>query len=246
MLKKIFTYLKAIFLVALVVFLYGFATNRNEHKEVAGILIEFENGENLYMNRKMVDKLLIQNSKTVLKQPKSVIDLQSLENAILRHPMVQDAQVSLTIDGLIKAKVKQRKPIARVVVDEKSYYIDALGKTMPLSELHSARVPILTGESINENLKDIHFLLQKIMNNDFLNKNVIGIHRYQTKEYELITRVGDQIIEIGNTRELDLKIKNLEAFYKKALQDSLLVNYKRINVKYYKQVVCTKKEPYGE
>jgi cell division protein FtsQ len=87
--------------------------------------------------------------------------------------------------------------------------------------------------------------LQKINNNDFLQKNIIGIYRYQTNEYELITRVGNQIIEIGNTRELDQKIKNLEAFYKKALQDSLLDNYHRINVKFHKQVVCTKIENNG-
>ncbi|MDP2089018.1 MAG: cell division protein FtsQ [Flavobacteriaceae bacterium] len=242
MIRKILTYLKAIFLIALVVFLYGFASTRNEHKKVEGILIEFENGENLYMNRKMVNKLLIQNSETVLKQPKSVIDLHSLEKSILAHPMVQEAHVSLTIDGLIKAKVKQRKPIARVIVDEKSYYIDIQGKAMPLSELYSARVPIITGESIIDNLSDIHYLLEKISNNDFLNKNVIGIHRYKSNEYELITRVGDQIIEIGNTKELDQKIKNLEAFYKKGIQDSLIGNYNRINVKFYKQVVCTKKE----
>ena len=67
MIKKIWTYFKVIFLIALIVFLYGFASSRNEYKKVTGILIEFESGENLYMNRKMVNKLLIQNSKTAAK-----------------------------------------------------------------------------------------------------------------------------------------------------------------------------------
>jgi cell division protein FtsQ len=245
MLRKIFTYLKAVSLIALVVFLYGFASTRNEHKKVEGILIEFEQGENLYLNRKMVNKLLIQNSETIIKQQKSVIDLHSLEKLILTHPMVQEAHVSLTIEGNLKAKVKQRKPIARVIGIDKSYYIDVQGKAMPLSELHSARVPIITGESIKDNLKEIHYLIGKISNNEFLNKNVIGIHRYRSNEYELMTRVDDQIIEIGNTKELDQKIKNLEAFYKKGIQDSLIGNYNRINVKFYKQVVCTKKEKHG-
>lgn len=244
MIRKIFKYVKAVFLIALVVFLFVFAANRNEHKKVAGVLIEFENGDNLYMNRKMVNKLLIQNSETVIKQPKSVIDLHSLEKSVLTHPMVQEAHVSLTIDGYLKVKVKQRKPIARVV-DKKSYYIDIEGKAMPLSELHAARVPIITGELIEDNLADIQFLVQKIASNEFLYKNVIGIHRYKTKEYELVTRVGDHIIELGSTKEIDQKIKNLEAFYKKALQDSMLENYNRINIKYHKQVVCTKKEKHG-
>lgn len=245
MIIKIFTYLKVFFLIGLVVFLYGFASNRNDNKKVEDILIEFEKGENLYMNRKMVNKLLIQNSKTILKRQKSVIDLHDLERSILTHPMVQEAHVSLTIEGNLKAKIKQRKPIARVIGSDKSYYIDVQGKTMPLSELYSARVPIVTGESIVDNLKEIYYLLKKISSNEFLNKNIIGIHRYKTNEYELLTRVGDHIIEIGNTKELDHKIKNLEAFYKKGIQDSLIEKYNRINVKYYKQVVCTKKEKNG-
>lgn len=245
MIRKIITYLKTIFLIGLVIFLYSFASKRNESRKVEGILIEFEKGENLYMNRKMVNKLLIQNSETVLKQQKSVIDLHSLEQSLLNHPMVQEAHVSLTIEGNLKAVVKQRKPIARVISNNESYYIDVQGKAMPLSELYSARVPIITGESIKKNMKEIHYLVSKIAKNDFLNKNIIGIHRYKTNEYELITRVGDHIIEIGNTKELDHKIRNLEAFYKKGIQDSLIENYSRINIKYYKQVVCTKKEKHG-
>ncbi len=245
MIKKILTYLKVILLIALVTFLYSFASSRNEKKIVKQVLIEFEEGENHYMNVKMVNKLLIQNSKTALKQPKSVIDLHSLEQSVLMHPMVQDAHISLTIDGDLKAKVKQRKPIARVKIDNKSYYIDTQGESMPLSELHSARVPIITGELIDENLKEIQFLVDKISKNEFLSKNIVGVHRYKTNEYELYSRVEDYIIELGTVSKVDDKIKNLEAFYKKATQDSLLNKYNRINIKYHKQVICTKKEEYG-
>jgi cell division protein FtsQ len=246
MIKKILTYLKVIFLISLVVFLFGFASKRNEHKKVEGVIIEFEQGENLYMTRKMVNNLLIQNSKNVINQPKSVIDLHSLERYVLAHPMVQDASISLSIDGSLKAKIKQKKPIARVNVEDESYYIDVLGKKMPLSDLHSARVPIVTGELDENKLNDIHFLLIKINENDFLKKQIIGINRLKTNEFELLTRVGGQIIEIGSTNDIDQKIKNLEAFYKKGIKDSLLENYSRINLKYNKQVVCIKKEAHGE
>lgn len=246
MIRKIWIYFKVVFLIALIVFLYGFATERNKHDKVTGVLIEFESGENLYMNSKMVNKLLIQNSNYVLKQPKSVIDLHSLEQTVLAHPMVKEANISLSIDGVLKTIITQRKPIARVIEEEKSYYIDDLGTKMPLSELHSARVPLITGNAIDKNLKDVHYLVQKINQNNFLHQHIIGIHQNSINEYELITRIGDHIIEIGNTKELDLKFKNLEIFYKKALQDSLLNNYTRINIKFHKQVVCTKKEPYEE
>lgn len=246
MIIKILTYFKFIFLTVLVVFLFGFAKSKNEHKKVEGIIIEFEQGENLYMTRNMVNNLLIQNSKNVLNQPKSVIDLHRLEKFVLAHPMVQDANISITIDGFVKAKIKQRKPIARVNVKDESYYIDIQGKAMPLSELHSARVPIVTGELQLNNLNEIHFLLMKIDQNEFLKKQIVGINRLNTNEFELTTRVGDQIIELGTIKEIDQKFKNLEAFYKKGIQDSLIDKYSRINLKYNKQVVCTKKVAHGE
>ncbi|MBS3994071.1 MAG: cell division protein FtsQ [Bacteroidetes bacterium] len=245
MIRKVFTYFKIVLLTALVIFLYGFASERNEHKKVTQLLIEFEDGENKYMNLQMVNKLLIQNSKTALKQPKSVIDLHSLEQSVLKHPMVQDVQISLTIEGNLKAKVKQRKPIARVKIEDQSYYIDTQGKSMPLSELHSARVPIITGELINENLREIQYLIEKISNNEFLSKNIVGVHRFKNNEYELYSRIEDYVIELGTVSKVDEKFKNLEAFYKKAAQDSLLNKYSRINIKYHKQVICTKKEDYG-
>lgn len=245
MIRKIVTYLKIVLLIALVVFLFGFAATRNEQKKVKQVLIEFEEGENYYMNHKMVNKLLIQNSETVLKQPKSVIDLHSLEYSVLKHPMVQNAQISLTIEGFLKAKVKQRKPIARVNTGNKTYYVDSQGEIMPLSELHSARVPIVTGELINENIKEIQYLVTKISSNDFLNKNIVGVHRFKSNEYELYSRVEDYVIELGTVSKVDEKFKNLEVFYKKATQDSLLNKYSRINIKYHKQVICTKKEDYG-
>jgi cell division protein FtsQ len=197
------------------------------------------------MNDQMVNKLLIQNGKTVRNQEKSVIDLHKLESNVLSHPMVENAAIFLTVEGTLKAKVKQRTPIARVVSGNESYYIDKQAKKMPLSANHSERVLLIFGE-VNETMfSDIHQLATTILNDDFLNKQIIGVEITPQKEYVLETRIGEQKIIVGKLNDLNTKFKNLKSFYNKMMVDSTINSYTSINLKYNKQVVCTKEVEYG-
>ncbi len=241
MLKINWNYIKGLFLIALVVFLLSFSHHKNSTKTVRDIVIEFEEGNNLYMNYQMVNKLLIQNGKTVKNQAKSVIDLHKIEANVLVHPMVEEASVFLTIDGLLKSKIKQRTPIARVITDNKSYYVDKQAKTMPLSANHSARVMLISGNVGEENNKEIHLLVTTILNDDFLKKQIIGIQKTQNNEFVMSTRIGDQKIFIGKIENLNQKFKNLKSFYTKTMTDKTIDNYTAINLKYNNQVVCTKR-----
>ena len=234
-------YIKGFLLLGLVIFLYGFSYQKNNAKKVKEILVEFETGKNLFMDFQMVNKLLIQNGATVKNQAKSVIDLHILEKNVLSHPMVEKAAIYLTVDGLLKAKVKQRTPIARVLLGEESYYIDKQGKKMPLSPNYSARVLLVSGDVKDDDIKNVHFLVAAILNNDFLEKQIISIQKMPNNEFVLNTRIGDQKIIIGEIDDLDNKLRNLNSFFSKTMADKTINNYTSINLKYNSQVVCTKK-----
>jgi len=238
-------YIKGIFLIALIGFLYGFSNHKNNTIKVKEVVVEFERGNNLFMNYEMVNKLLIQNGETVRNQEKSVIDLHKLESNVLSHPMVENAAIFLTVDGSLKAKVKQRTPIARVVSGNESYYIDRQAKRMPLSVNHSERVLVVFGNAKEEKFNEIHLLVTTILKDDFLKKQIIGVELAPNNEYILETRVGEQKIIVGNIDHLNEKFKNLKSFYNKTMLDSTINNYSSINLKYHKQVVCTKEVEYG-
>jgi cell division protein FtsQ len=225
----------------LVVFLYGFSHQKNKVIKVRDITIEFEEGNNLFMNYQMVNKLLIQNGTTVKNKAKSVIDLHLLEANIISHPMVEDAAVFLTVDGLLKARIKQRTPIARVLSSTKSYYIDKQAKVMPLSGNYSARVMLITGDIREEDIEEIHLLTTTILKDDFLQKQLISIQKMQNNEFVLNTRIGGQKIFLGKIEKLDQKFMNLKSFYSKTIADKTIDDYASINLKYNNQVVCTKK-----
>lgn len=238
-------YIIGILLVSLVVFLYGFSNLKNRTQKVADISIEFEQGDNLFMDYQMVNKLLIQNGGTVKNLTKSVIDLHNLEAKIRSHPMVESASVFLTVDGFLKAKIRQRTPIARVVVNNESYYIDRQAKSMPLSENFSARVLLISGYVKEQNNAEIQQLVTAILEDEFLKEQIIGVEIKPKNEYVLDTRVGDQKIILGKIDNLDQKFKNLGSFYIKTMADSTIYKYDSINLKYNKQVVATNKVDYG-
>ncbi|WP_299050285.1 cell division protein FtsQ [uncultured Polaribacter sp.] len=238
--KKTLKYITFILMIVGLTFLYSFSVKRNAAKKVEKIVVEFEAGVNNFLTHEMVNKLLIQNDTTLKNQAKTVIDLYSLEKNVLKNPYVENASVFLTIDGTLKSIIKQRTPIARIMSNNSSYYIDKEGVKVPLSDLHSARVLLITGVNMSEDIKEILPLLAIILEDNFLKKEVVGIHKKEGEEYQFSVRSGDYKIDFGTLAETEVKFKKLKAFYNKAFLDKTIENYKTINVKYHNQVVCTK------
>ncbi|MFY9243458.1 MAG: cell division protein FtsQ/DivIB [Polaribacter sp.] len=221
-------------------FLYSFSSARNQEKKVSEITIEFEKGDNNFLTHAMVNKLLIQNNETVKNQAKSVIDLYSLENEVIKNPYVEKASVFLTVEGELKSIVKQRTPIARIINKNSSYYIDKQGVKVPLSDVYSARVLLISGVEKEEDIKDILPLIRKILDINFLKKEIVGIKKSDDDEYQFSVRSGDYKIDFGKLTEIDVKFNKLKAFYNKTFEDKTIQNYRTINLKYHNQVVCTK------
>ncbi len=238
--KRYYTFIKALLFVGVVLFLFGFATHRNKLKEVDKIDLKFTNGDNLFIDYKTVNKLLIQNYGELKSQRKENIILRRLEQTLISNDMIEDADVFLTIEGSIGATIKQRTPIARVNDEGVAYYLDSKGDKMPLSSNYSARVPLLNGLE-SHNSKKVYKMAHLIFKDSFLRKQIIGIEINKKDEFSLSTRVGNQKIEFGQLDNVDTKFKKLKAFYQKALKDKTLEKYQTINLVYNKQVVCTKK-----
>lgn len=202
--------------------------------------IKFVGDDNLFITHSNVSKLLIQNQQSVTNKRKDIIDLNQLEAALNSNPMIKQAQVSMTVEGLITAEIEQKKPIARVSTNA-SYYIDEEGSFMPLSTNYTARVPLVTGSIDRKDLATAYAVAKKVQEDDFLMKHVTVIHQNQDKTIDLKLRSHDFTVHLGTLKLLDKKVNNLKAFYLKAMKDKALENYKLVNLKFDKQVICTKK-----
>ena len=228
----------------MVIFLFGFASHRSVNKKVEDVDVVFENGNNLFISYDTVNKLLIQNFRPNQNQTKENINLNNLEELVQSNEMIENAEVFLTIKGELGVIIRQRTPVLSVATSAGSYYYDSQGKKMPLSYNYSARVPLTSSELNINNCDDIICLSNRIISDDFLQKQIIGINQIEGKgsnQFELRTRLGNQIVIFGDMNRVDEKIKNLKIFYQKAVEDKTLETYRTINLKYNNQVVCAKK-----
>ncbi len=219
--------------------LYAFSNHRSMQKKVAGINIEFVGDQNLYITQGVVNKLLIQNYGPLNNVPKEKLVLNTMEEVIEANEMVKSAQVYLTVNGELMSKITQRKPIGRIEGSSK-FYLDDEGKSMPFSRSHSARVPIITGNITGKSLEDVYEILKFINKDDFLRKNVIGIHIAEEENYQLKFRMEHFVVNLGGIDNLESKFRKFKAFYSKADKDKTLNDYAMVNLEFNNQVVCTK------
>ncbi|WP_261975587.1 cell division protein FtsQ/DivIB [Olleya sp. ITB9] len=226
-------------LLILVVFLYAFSSVRNAKRVVSKPQVEFIGNKNLFITHEDVSKLLIQNQQEVSNTSKEILDLNILETTLNQNPMVQYADVYVTVTGNLIAKVKQKTPIARVVTDA-TYYVDNNGGYMPLSKNYTERVPIVTGFINKKELNKIFIVASKIQEDEFLKKHVVQIQQNKNNTIDLKLRQCNFVVQLGSLDQLDKKVNNLKAFYIKATKDKTLKNYSKVNLQFGNQVVCTK------
>jgi len=230
---------KLTFLSCSMIGLFGFADHRSKGRTVENHSVKFVGENNLYLSEDAVNKLLIQKYGPLINRTKEQLVLNTMEEVVQSNKMVKSAQVYLTVNGELISKVVQRKPIGRIE-GATQFYLDDQGERMPFSSLHSARVPIITGEINGETLADAYRLLNFINADDFLRKNVIGIHIKALGDYQLRFRTENFVVDLGGVDNLNEKFKNFMAFYVKASMDKSLEEYAIVSLEFNNQVVCTK------
>ena len=240
MLRINYNYIKISGLIILIGGLFAFSNQRNNVRHVAKSNIKFLGENKLFITDATVSKLLIQNQQPVTEQPKEIIDLNKLEIALNSNPMIKKAEVFMSVNGELSAEIEQKRPIARVNTNA-SYYIDDEGSFMPLSSNYAARVPLVTGNIKKDKLDTVFQFAKAVDEDEFLKKHVIEIRQNDDKTIDFKIRKSDFTVHLGTLKKLEKKINNFKAFYQKALKDKILDSYKVVNLKFDKQVICTKK-----
>lgn len=239
---KFFTWsnVRLLLIFSLAIFLFAFSSKRNSDRKIKKAEVLFQQREEPFLQAEAVNKLLIEKSGASGSVAKEKLDLNKLENAVNAHKMVENAQVFITVDGTLKALVKQKTPVARVFDQSGSFYIDYDGQQMPLSEVHTARVPLVTSVDGVSDYKDIARVLQMVYEDEFLKKNIIGMRIQPSGSLVMDNRNFGYEIDFGKPVNIETKFRNYKAFFQKASKDSTIRKYKKISLRFTQQVVCTK------
>ncbi|WP_264565433.1 cell division protein FtsQ/DivIB [Flavobacterium sp. N3904] len=239
---KVFNWnnIRLLLMFVLVIFLFSFTSKRNSKRKLTKATVVFVGENTLFVKQEVVNKLLIENKSNASSIAKDKLDLNKLEQVLDAQEMIEKADVFVSIDGVLKAVVKQKTPIARVFNDGGSFYIDSEGNTMPLSTNFAARVPLVSGEINKKNNKDLFKLFKIIYDDAFLRKNIIGIQIMPNGSLLMLNRNYNYQIDFGSLINIEHKFKNYKAFFQKVSLDSSLYKYKKIDLRFTEQVVCTK------
>lgn len=176
---------------------------------------------------------------------KRIADINTIEieEHILKNQHIKKSEVFVTNKNNIRVVLEERKPIIRIIPDVgESYYIDSEAKRMPTSRRYTAYLPVATG-SIKEAFasEELYKFALFLQDNEFWNAQVEQIVVKPNNDIEFIPRVGDHRIIVGTIDNLDEKFDKLMTFYHDGLNRIGWNKYSAINLKYNKQVVCTRR-----
>ncbi len=175
-------------------------------------------------------------------KPIGAINTERIERELLKNEMIARVEVYKTPSRLIKLEVEQKIPIIRIISNSDNYYIDNRGTVMPISPHYVADVPIASGNVEKTLAKtDLYKFALFLQKNKFWNDQIEQIYIYPDNEVDLIPRVGDHRIILGDFTDFEAKLNKLQLFYEQAMPKVGWEKYSIINLKYKDQIVCTKK-----
>ncbi|MDM1043964.1 cell division protein FtsQ [Myroides sp. 1354] len=242
LLKKIkWSDLRILMMLGVLLFLYSFSNDRSTHRNLKGVDIIFKGEETHFVTSSDVKEIVANKSGNITAQDRTTVDLNNLEKGVLQNKLIKDAEVYVTIDGVLKVEVNQKKAIGRVVGEAESYYLDEDGSRMPLSDNYAERVLVVEGSVKSETQGELKQMLDVINADEFLKQEITGISIQPGEVIYLKSRVNTFEILFGSFNEMDRKLMNYKAFMQYAINEKIDIDsYKRINLKFTQQVVCSK------
>ena len=211
-------------------------------------------GNQFFIEQAEIDEILKSKNGILIGRRLSRIDIQYLENKLKANPFIEYAKVYIDMNGIIHADVKQRVPVLRILnLSGQDFYVDQNGYKIPLSDHFTARVLVANGiiledfsgkvDTLKTKLSKDLFLAAKFIAQDSLwNDQIVQIYVNEKNDIELVPRVGNQKIILGNADNLKDKFRNLFLFYKKAIPQAGWDTYSSINLKFKGQIVCEKRD----
>ncbi len=205
-----------------------------------------------FVERDEIDRILLENGGVLVGKDLNDINIHKLENRLKANPFIEYAKVYADMDGVVHVQIRQREPVLRVInMANVHFYVDDNGFKMPVSDNYTAKVLVVNGfidedfngkiDTIKSKLvKDLYDAALFIKADTLWDNQVEQLFVELNGDIELVPRVGDHKIILGDTDSLQTKFRNLLLFYKKAMPKVGWETYKTINLKYINQIVCEK------
>jgi cell division protein FtsQ len=237
-----------ILLAGTVVLLVAAMSKKNNEK-ISGVEINISGVQNNYFIDKndVLDILQKENGKDLEKATVSSLDLTKMENRLQKDQWIKRAEMFFDNNNVLQIKITEREPVARIfTISGASFYIDSSLTRLPLSDKFSARLPVFTSFPTEVRilkkrdsflLNEIKILSQYIGAHPFWMAQIDQIDITPAASFELIPKLGNQIIRFGNITNYEEKFNKLLCFYKQVQTRVGWNKYSVLDVQFKNQVI---------
>jgi len=243
MLKKILGILAALALLAYLIFaIVQFSAIPGEQKCREVVIQVMDSTDRVFVNTPEVRQLMKLNNLELIGQRLDQIRFRRIEFVVSVMRMVRRVECFATNSGKVIIRIWQYSPVLRVMLEQGNYYVDATGLRLEVSFNSAANVLVASG-SIRDSvhIRRLYRMALLLRKDPFWDAQIVQIFVKPNGEWILVPRVGDYEIEFGLPNDVEDKLTRLKLFYEKALPKAGWEKYSSINVKYRKQIICTKK-----
>ncbi len=259
--KRMVNILLGIFIITYLLVVLGFVRDAHDGVLCNGIDVIIKDSlEHRFINESDVRNLIRLEHPKIAGTPLSGLDAAKMEESLRMVPVIKSAQVYKTVEGRLVIEVAQRTPVIRVEDrDHRQYFLDRDGNVIPASAGYAPHILLVNGEidgayrkqqnvleggaasSGDSIMNDIIALANYIAADPFWNAQIVQVYVNREREFELVPRVGAQIILFGDGSRLEQKFFKLGTLYREGFRQKGWNHYEIINLKYNHQVICTKR-----
>ena len=222
-----------------------------DSKKCNGVSIEITGvSNNFFIDKKDVQDIIKSTvGNKINGKPIREFDLNKIEKELKKDVWISKADLYFDRNGVLKAEILEKEPIARVFSnDGNSFYIDDSINRLPLSNKHAARLPVFTNFSTSlkvmtkadsnllRGIKQMSLYIQK---DSFLMAMIDQVNIIGQNYFELIPKMGDQIVLFGDEKNMEKKFEKFKLFYKKIVPQYGWSKYNKIRLDYENQIVAT-------
>jgi cell division protein FtsQ len=251
----------ALLILAYLLVVLGFVRNAYDGVLCNGIEVVIRDSlERRFITASDIRDLIRLEYPKVAGIPLADLDAAAMEASLSSLPVIKSLQVYKRVDGRLVIELVQRTPIIRVEDrDHGLYYLDGEGHVIPAEAGYSPHILTVNGEidgsfrkqkNVLETgrddpgadiMADVMALAGFITDDPFWNAQIVQVYVNRDGEFELVPRVGAQIIHFGDGSRLREKFFKLETLYREGFRQKGWNQYEIINLKYQNQVICTKR-----
>ncbi|GAC1585261.1 MAG: hypothetical protein NVS3B19_02540 [Ginsengibacter sp.] len=205
---------------------------------------------NVFIDEKDVEKILydINDGPLVGKKLKD-FDLMTMQKILEQNDWIRKAQLYFDNNENLWVNIIEREPIARIFTRTgNTFYLDTSNIKIPLSNKFSARLPVFTNfpdtlltRADTNLLADIKNISQYIRKDSFWMAQVDQVDITNERKFEIIPKIGNQVIVFGNGERYEEKFHFLLLLYRDVLSKVGWNKYSKINVEYTGQIVTVKR-----